>query len=87
MADKLARWSLQDAKAQFSDVVRRSVDSGPQIVSRNGEDVVVVLALAEFRRLTRPRTRSLAAFLAQSPLAEAELAIDRPRDSGRRVRL
>ena len=81
------RWSLQDAKAQFSEVVRRSLDAGPQVVTKNGEAAVVVLSVREFHRLTRPRAESFARFLAESPLADVTLDIPRPRESGRRVKL
>jgi antitoxin Phd len=84
-----SRWSLQDAKAQFSEVVRRSLSSGPQVVTRNGEEAVVVLSVRDYNRLARaqsPRS-SFARFLSESPLAEVELDIRRPRDSGRSVKL
>jgi prevent-host-death family protein len=48
-------WQLQDAKQQFSRVVRCALDEGPQVVTRHGEDVVVVLAATEFRRLTESK--------------------------------
>ena len=86
-ANKAGRWSLQDAKAQFSEVVRRSLDAGPQVVTRNGEDTVVVVSIHEFNRLTRPRAVSFAGLLAESPLAHVRLDIPRPRESGRRVKL
>src|SRR5437868_1708084 len=82
-----ARWTLQDAKAQFSEVVRRSIEKGPQLVTRNGEDAVVVVSVRDFNRLARPRTESFARFLAQSPLANVELDIPRPRETGRRVKV
>lgn len=89
MVKPRARWSLQDAKAQFSEVVRRSLDAGPQVVTRNGQDVVVVLSMKEFRRLSSSdgKTESFARFLAESPLAEVSLDISRPRDPGRSIKL
>lgn len=45
-------WQLQEAKQKFSELVQRAVDEGPQIVTRRGQEVVVVLAATEFRRLT-----------------------------------
>jgi prevent-host-death family protein len=88
MAKRGVRWSLQDAKAQFSEVVRRSLDTGPQFVTRNGEDAVVIVSVREFNRLSRPRAAgSLARFLADSPLADVHLDIARTRSSGRPVKL
>src|SRR5271166_2873466 len=45
------RWRLQDAKARFSELVRRVRSEGPQHVTVHGRDEVVVIAAEEFRRL------------------------------------
>ena len=88
MPPKSARWSLQDAKAQFSEVVRRCLSSGPQFVTRNGEDAVVIVSSAEYNRVAPSRAgESFARFLAESPLAEVNLEMPRPRNSGRTVGL
>jgi prevent-host-death family protein len=42
---------LQDAKARFSEVVRRVHSEGPQHVTVHGRDEVVILSAEEFRRL------------------------------------
>ncbi len=46
------QWQLQTAKQRLSELVRQAETEGPQTVTRNGHDVVVVLAVDEFRRLT-----------------------------------
>jgi prevent-host-death family protein len=46
-----ARWALQDAKARFSEVVRRAREQGPQHVTVHGREEVVVISETEFRRL------------------------------------
>lgn len=45
-------WNLQDAKNQFSKVVRLARSEGPQTVSLRGERAAVVLSAEEFDRLT-----------------------------------
>lgn len=45
-------WLLQDAKARFSELVRKVRSEGPQHVTVHGRDEVVVIAADEFRRLT-----------------------------------
>ena len=45
-------WQVQEAKQRFSELVRRTLDEGPQIVTRHGQAVVVVVAAEEYRRLT-----------------------------------
>lgn len=49
-------WPLQDAKARFSELVRRVRSDGPQHVAVRGRDEVVVVAAEEFRRLKGERT-------------------------------
>ena len=50
-----ANWQLQDAKARFSELVKRAREQGPQHVSVRGEPAVVVVSEEEFARLTSPR--------------------------------
>lgn len=45
-------WQLQEAKQRFSQVVQCALDEGPQVVTRRGEQVVVVLSIREYQRLT-----------------------------------
>ena len=71
-------WRLQDAKAQFSEVVRRATHDGPQHVTVHGRDAVVVVAAEEFRRLSGSRTgQSLIDALQASPFPEVSLEPDR----------
>jgi antitoxin Phd len=86
---KHGTWQLQTAKACFSELVRRARAEGPQIVTKQGKDDVVVLPVEEYRKLTR-RSRqptTLAEFFAQSPLAGVGLNLERERDYGRDVEL
>ena len=41
-------WKLQDAKARFSEVVDRALRDGPQLVTRHGENAVVIVAYRDF---------------------------------------
>jgi prevent-host-death family protein len=45
-------WPVQDAKQRFSELLRRAHDAGPQLVTRHGEEVAVVIDIAEYRHLT-----------------------------------
>ena len=53
------RWLLQDAKARFSELVRRVRSHGPQLVTVHGRDEVFVVAADEFRRLKGDVTGAL----------------------------
>jgi len=45
-------WQVQEAKQRFSELVQRALDEGPQVVTRRGQEAVVVIAVDEYRRLT-----------------------------------
>lgn len=77
----MRRWKLEDAKNRFSELVRRAEAHDPQLVTRNGREVVVVLSVEDYARLTAG-SESLVDFLRDSPLAEAlrEEAFDLERD-------
>jgi antitoxin Phd len=82
-------WQLQTAKARFSELVRRARTEGPQIVTKQGKDDVVVLPVEQYRKLTKraQQPTSLAQFFAQSPLASVDLNLERERDYGRDIEL
>lgn len=83
------RWQLQTAKAQFSEVFRRARERAPQIVTRQGKEAVVIVAIEEFERLSRraAQPRSLSKFFSDSPLAESDIDLERKPDYGRAVDL
>ncbi len=69
-------WLLQDAKARFSELVRRVRSDGPQHVTVHGRDEVVVIAAEDFRRLQGERTgQALVDALQASPYRDVELAL------------
>ena len=82
------RWALQDAKARFSEVVRRVRSEGPQYVTVRGRDEVVIVSAEEFRRLKGDRTGAvLIAALQASPYRDVEIEPPRERPPVREVRL
>lgn len=67
-------WLLQDAKARFSELVRKVRSEGPQHVTVHGRDAVVVIAAEEFRRLKGESTGgSLIEAIQASPHREVEI--------------
>ena len=83
------RWQLQTAKARFSELFRKARSEGPQWVTRQDREAVVVLRAEDFERLsTRSRQpKSLVQFFAQSPLAGVAIDLERKPDYGRKVEL
>ena len=67
-------WLLQDAKARFSELVRRVRSEGPQPVTVHGRDEVVVISAEEFRRLKGDLTgQALIAAMQASPHRDIEI--------------
>jgi prevent-host-death family protein len=50
------QWQLQEAKARFSEVVRRAKKEGPQHVTVHGREEVVIIGADDFRRLAGERS-------------------------------
>ncbi len=68
------RWLLQDAKARFSELVRRVRNEGPQHVTVHGREEVVVVSAEEFRRLKGDQTGEvLIAAMQASPHREIDI--------------
>lgn len=79
-------WPLQDAKAQFSQVVKLAQKEGPQTVSVHGEPTAVVLSMIDYRRLSKEKP-SFVDLMRSSPFVGVDLKINRPKDSAKRVKL
>ena len=78
-----ATWRLEEAKARFSEVVRRAHDQGPQYVTVRGKQAVAIIDAAELERLlpADPTVIPLVQFL-ESLYVEG-LDLTRDRDLGR----
>jgi len=71
---KSGQWPLQDAKARFSELVRRVRSEGPQRVTVHGRDEVVVISAEEFRRLKGDLTgEALIAAMQASPHRDIDI--------------
>lgn len=72
-------WTLEHAKNQLSEVVRRALAHEPQFVTRGGRNAVVVLATEDYERLVAPL--NIVDFLRNSPLARAVANGEIPEDA------
>ena len=79
-------WQLQNAKNKFSNLVDKAQHNGPQIVTKHGKDVVVVLSIDEYKKLIRPKT-NLFKFFQNAPLSKINLDIKRNKDLPRDIEL
>lgn len=77
----MTKWSIQDAQKQFSELMDKALAEGPQVITRRGTEVAVVMSAAEFRKLAAPK-QCLGDFLLDSPLRNSELVFERERYDG-----
>ncbi|HLW85379.1 MAG TPA: type II toxin-antitoxin system Phd/YefM family antitoxin [Candidatus Sulfotelmatobacter sp.] len=82
-------WRIQTAKARFSELFRRARTEGPQRITRQGKEGVVMVAAEHYDRLVGKshQPKSLVHFFRQSPLVGVDLDLERDRDPGRDIEL
>ena len=78
-------WQLQAAKQRFSELVERAKREGPQLVTKNGKEAVVVMSVDEYRSLSGQQDNVLTAIQAAPDLDR--LDVRRPDDHGRGLSL
>lgn len=83
---KQCQWALQDAKARFSEVVRKAQVDGPQSISVHGEPAVVIISQKKYEELIAPAI-SIVDFFRQSPLVGLDIDLSRDKSSARDIRL
>jgi antitoxin Phd len=82
-----ATWQVQTAKARFSELFRRARTEGPQLITRQGKEGVVMLADEQYERLIGKQPKSLLEFFRESPLVGLELNFEREHNEGRDIEL
>lgn len=75
-------WPVQDAKNQLSQVIELARTEGPQVITRHGQPVVVVVAADEFKKLRTPKETPLEFF---SRFKGAGLELTRKKDLPRKI--
>jgi prevent-host-death family protein len=58
----LKAWQIQEAKARFSELLRASLEDGPQTVTRRGVPLAVLVSVEQWnalRRTTSPTLKDL----------------------------
>ena len=77
------RWQVQEAKQRFSELIRSANTDGPQVVTRHGEDIAVVIDIAEYRRL-KGEVVDFKDYLRSGPYFDG-LDVSRPADHPRQL--
>ena len=55
-------WSVQDAKAKFSELLNACLEEGPQVVTKRGHEAAVLITIQEWNTLkilAKPSLKSL----------------------------
>jgi antitoxin Phd len=79
------RWQVQEAKAKFSEVVKRAMAGRPQVVTYRGEEAVVVVSAKMFRGRRQEGEAFKRALFGGPPIDTLDL--ERATDRSRKVDL
>jgi antitoxin Phd len=82
-------WQLQTAKAKFSEVFRLARTEGPQRITRQGKEGVVMISDEQYDQLMvrSHQPKSIVQFFRESPLVGVDLDLERDKDTGRDIEL
>jgi len=75
-------WSVQEAKARFSEFLATCLKNGPQLVTKRGAEAAVLVPVEDWRRLRQSARRTLKELLL-AETARADIPLPR---RGRRQR-
>ena len=73
-------WQVQEAKARFSEHVKKAETEGPQDITLHGRPVAVLLSQRQYESLSG-RHQSLVEFMQKAPFPEVELDLTRQQDT------
>jgi antitoxin Phd len=76
----MTTWQIQEAKNKLSELIDRAMAEGPQVITRHGVEVVVVMPFKGYKKLTERKQR-LGDFLMSSPLHKSGIVIERDRQT------
>jgi antitoxin Phd len=69
-------WQLQEAKNKLSEVLDEAIRHGPQIITKRGVELAILLSCSEYRKMMASRKR-VSAFFRDSPLVGVNLDLGR----------
>jgi prevent-host-death family protein len=76
-------WQVQDAKQRFSELIRAARSDGPQVVTRHGEAIAVVVDIDQYRRL-KGETVDFKGYLRAGPFFD-DLELERVQELPRSI--
>ena len=69
-------WQVQEAKNKFSELLERAGHGEPQVITKHGAEVAVIISIGQYKEKFVPE-QSLVDFLLNSPLADSGLVVTR----------
>jgi len=81
----MSKWQVNEAKSRFSELLKQAETDGPQVITRHGDDKVVVLSIEEYLKLEAAQP-DFKQYLLSGPKLD-DFEIERPRDTGREIEL
>ena len=80
---------MQTAKARFSEIFRLGRTDGPQRITRQGKEGVVMISDEQYEQLVgrSHQPKNLVEFFRESPLVGVELDLERSKDVERDIDL
>lgn len=79
-------WQIQEAKAEFSRLVKETQEQGDQFITLRGEMVVVMVSKERYEMLTQPAS-SFLEFFENAPLPDVEIPYVRSQEMPREIDL
>jgi prevent-host-death family protein len=76
-------WQLQEAKNKLSQVVDNAVNEGPQIITKRGVEVAIVISFADYQKMMVSKGK-LSTFFRDSPLVGVDLDLTRDKSATRK---
>lgn len=77
-------WKEQDAKARFRELLKASTKDGPQVITRHGAELAVLVSINEWKRLQKASRGSLKALLLAPKPRFPNIAVKRETKVNRR---
>jgi prevent-host-death family protein len=84
MTQRRSSWSITEARAHLSEVIKRARSEGPQEILSRGCRTAILISAEEWDRKTHKKG-GLVDFLAASPLCKSGLQVKRIRDQPRKL--
>lgn len=79
-------WQLQEAKNKFSQVVDEAQTKGPQVITRRGMEIAVVVSYADYIKM-KDKGESLFELFRSSPLVGSGIKLVRDKGPVRDIKI